>query len=179
MTLELEYQSALRQGDQVEARFLASQPKRVGPLGASYAIHVQEAAEAQRGARSRMIAQRIGYTLTAVVVVLPVAYDTYRWWNGELSGASLAYSAEKSGTLLVVGLGTSKILSQQGAFKAGPWKAGGVVSVALFAVQEGFLIYEYGGFDKAIANPAFFIETGGNIGAFAFGLVLRHASIDG
>jgi hypothetical protein len=168
--LESDLQAARRQGNQAEAAFLASQRERIQPMGASYGTLVAEAAEAQRAARNRIIAHRIGYTFTAVVAVLPVGYDTYRWWNGELSGAALAYSATKSGTLLAVGLGTSKILSQQAAFKASPWRTGGVVAAVLFVVDEAFLIYEYGGFSKATSNPAFVIETGGNVGAFSFGL---------
>lgn len=169
-TLESQRQQALRQGNQSEATFLAGQKDRIKPMGAKYTILVGEASEAQIAARNRIISQRIGYTFTAVVVVIPVGYDTYRWWNGELSGTSVAYSAGKSGTLLVVGLGTSKIIAQQAAFKASPWKAGGVVAAALFVAEEGFLIYEYGGFEKAISNPAFVIQMGGNFGAFAFGL---------
>lgn len=169
-TLESQRQTALRQGNQAESDFLTSQRDRIKPMGAPYSKLASEAAEAQRVARNQIIAQRIGYTLTAVFRVLPIGYDTYRWWNGDLSGASLAYSAGKSSALVVVGVGTSKIISQQTIFKTNPWKAGGVVSIISFAAEEGFLIYEYGGFNNAMSNPAFITQTGGNVSAVAFGL---------
>ena len=78
---------------------------------------------------------------------------------------------EKTGTLVGVGHATSYLLAKSAWFMKRPLVAAGTVAGVLFLAEQGWLAYEFHGFRNAFASPAFYVRSGGNLGAIALGSI--------
>jgi hypothetical protein len=154
--------------DSKESAFYERQLQRLGKIGASYRQLQSESQLAAKLAQARIISARVGWIITGVMVI-PSAYLNFEaYYTGKITGNEFAYNLSKDALMAGAGIGGSALAYS--LFKASPWRIGGIATVAVLVVQEGFLILEYGSFEKAFAQPQFWIVTSGNISGAAFGL---------
>lgn len=163
--------AALQNGNTKEAVWLAKQKERVNPLGTTYDQLSTEAEIAQGGGRARIVARYAGPVITVLFLAGSVGYDTYKWSSGDISGNELAVRLGKTGSVFTVGLATAYLVSNSEWLMASPYRAGGVVTAVVFLAEEGWLIYEYGGFSNAFSAPGFYVKSAGNLGAATLGLI--------
>jgi hypothetical protein len=163
--------TALRNGDLKEAQWLAKQKERVNPYGATYETLAAEADAGQAGGLGRIVSRCAGPVITVLFLGGSVGYDTYRWSSGELSGSEYVLQLEKTGSVFAVGMATAYLVSKSDWLQANPYRAGGIITAVVFLAEEGWLIYEHGGFGNAFSSPGFYVKTGGNLGAATLGLI--------
>jgi hypothetical protein len=111
----------------------------------------------------------LGRCLTVVLVAVPIGYDAYRWWDGDITRRAFAYRTFRSSVGLVTSEATLHLLQKSSYFRASPVRVGLAASAVLFAVEEGFLIYEEGGLGAAFHSPGFWLDTGTNLGGKGLG----------
>ncbi|GIW89869.1 MAG: hypothetical protein KatS3mg109_0301 [Pirellulaceae bacterium] len=170
------YTAADRRGDSGEARWLLKQRERLKPLGVSYETLSREADLAQKAARSRVVAKYAGPVITVTFLAVSAEYEAYKWWTGHSSGAEFVMQMSKTGSVVTLGLGTRYLVAKSEFLRASPYRAGGIVAAVIFLAEEAWLIHQHGGLSKAFSSPAFFVESGGNLGAVTLGLI---CSIEG
>jgi len=165
------HSAAVRRGGTREATWLLKQRERLARLGATYETLSHEADLAQQAGRSRVVAKYAGPAITVIFLAGSTGYETYRWSTGQSSGAEFAMQMGKTGSVVTLGHGTSYLIAKSDFLMASPYRAGGVVTAVIFLAEEGWLIYQYGGFSNAFSSPAFFVKSGGNLGAATLGLI--------
>jgi hypothetical protein len=162
---------ATQSGNAKEAEWLAKQRGRASPLGVTYDSLSAEADVASRVARGRIVARYAGPVITLVFLAYRAGSDTYQWSTGEITGREFVLQLAKAGSEVSIGSASAYLASRSDWLAGGPNHAGGVVTSAVFLAEEGWLIYEYGGFGNAFAAPGFYVKTGGNLGAAGLGLI--------
>jgi hypothetical protein len=163
--------TAVRRGDSGEVVWLDKQQKRLQPMGVDYATLDGEATLAEKAAKARIVAKWAGPAITVAFLLGKTGYDAYRWHNGGLSDSGFLVQVGKTGSTFTVGFGTGYLLAKSEWFKSRPLRAGGVVTIVLFLAEEAWLVHQYGGFNSAFSSPPFLVQSSGNLGAAAFGLV--------
>ena len=165
------HSAAIQRGDTSEAAWLLKQRKRLAPLGVTYDTLSHEADLAQQAGRSRIVGKYAGPAITVIFLAGSTGYETYRWSTGQLSGAEFAIQIGKTGSVVTLSLGTNYLIAKSEFLMASPYRAGGVVTAVIFLAEEGWLIYQHGGFSNAFSSPAFIVRSGGNLGAATLGLI--------
>lgn len=163
--------TAVARGDTKEATWLLKQKERLARLGASYETLSGEADLAQQAGRGRIVARYAGPAITVIFLAGSTGYETYKWSSGQTTGTEFAMQMGKTGSVVTLGLGTSYLVAKSEFLMASPYRAGGVVTAVVFLAEEGWLVYQHGGFANAFSSPAFFVKSGGNFGAATLGLV--------
>ena len=163
--------AALTSGKKDEAAWLQKQKDRLSPLGVTFKTLSREGDLAEQGSRSRIVARYAGPVIAVAFIALSPLYETYRWSSGKISGSELGLNLGKSGATLTLSIATSFLVSKSEFLRNSPYRAGGAVAGVIFIAEEGFLIYQYGGFSNAFSAPGFWIQSGGNFGAAALGLI--------
>jgi hypothetical protein len=164
------HSAAVRNKESLEASWLLKQRKRLTPLGVSYETMSSEANLAARVGRGRIVARYAGPTITVLFLVGSTGYETYRWSSGQSTGAEFAVQLGKVGSFVTLGIATSYLVAKSEFLTASPYRAAGIVTAVFFIAEEGWLIYQHGGFSNALSSPAFYVKSGGNIGAATLGL---------
>jgi len=164
-------EAAVRRGDSSEALWLKKQEARLSRMGVSYETLSREADIAQQAGRARIVARYAGPVITVVFLAGSTGYETYRWSSGQTTGTEFAVQLGKTGSVVTLGLATSYLVSKSEFLMASPYRAGGVVTAVIFLAEEGWLVYQHGGFSNAFASPVFYVKTGGNVGALGLGLI--------
>lgn len=166
--LKQQAERARAAGDAKNAVFFERQIERLGKIGATYSQLESEAQLAAKLAQSRIIAARVGWVMTGIMVI-PSAYVSFEsYYTGRITGNEFAFNLGKDALSVGAGLGGAAL--GNAVFKSSPWGIGGAATVCVLVVQEGFLILQYGSFEAAFAQPQFWIVTGGNIGGAGLGL---------
>ena len=165
------HSAAVRRGDAGEATWLLKQEERLVRLGVNYETLSHEADLAQQAGRSRIVAKYAGPAITVIFLAGSTGHETFRWSSGQSSGAEFAMQMGKTGSVVTLGLGTSYLVAKSEFLKASPYRAGGVATAVIFLAEEGWLIYQHGGFSNAFSSPGFFVTSGGNFGAATLGLI--------
>ena len=174
--IEERHTAAVRRGDSGQSTWLLKQRGRLARLGVSYETLSSEADLAQHAGRRRIVARHAGPVITVVFLAGSTGYETYKWSSGQSSGAAFAVQVGKTGSVVTLGFATNYLVLRSEFLMASPYRAGGVVTAVVFLAVEGWLIYDHGGFSNAFSSPAFYVKSGGNLGAFTLGLI---GSIEG
>lgn len=173
--LKQQAERAKAAGDSKNASFYKRQIQRLGKIGSSYGQLESEAQLAAKLAQSRLIAARVGWVITGVMVV-PSAYMNFNmYYTDKITGNEFAYNLGKDALMAGAGLGgaalgNSIFKASPWGIKASPWGIGGAAAAFVLIAQEGFIILQYGSFEEAFSQPQFWIMTGGNSGGAGLGL---------
>lgn len=169
--LNQRYAVASRRGDKGEATWLLKQKTRISPLGVTYETLSREAELAQQASRARIVARYAGPMITVAYLAGTSTYETYRWSSGQISHSDFGVQLGKSGSIVTLSLMTSFTASKVDFLKANPYRVGGMATAVTFIAEEGWMIYQYGGFLNAFSSREFLVKTGGNLGSVGLTLI--------
>jgi hypothetical protein len=166
--LKEQAKQARAKGDSTNAAWCERQAQRLGKIGATYHQLEHESQLAAKIAEARIISARVGWVITGIMVIHSAYMNFDAYYSGEISGNEFAYNLGKDALSLGAGFGGAALGNI--LFKGSPWAVGGTAAVCVLIVQEGFLILQYGGFEKAFSQPQFWMVTAGNIGGAGLGV---------
>lgn len=169
--IDRRYEIAVHRGEQAQATWLAGQKERLQGMGASYDDLILESDLVRRVAHNRIVRRYAGPVITTTFLVTMIGRNANQWSADSHSDMDFVYALGETGSIASVGFATDFLVSRSGRMTASPWRAGGAVTAAVLLTEQVWLVRKYGGLESAISSSAFVVQTGGNVGAAALGLV--------
>jgi len=151
---------ARAQGDLATAEWHEEQLSRLRKMGVKYSELEAEADLVVKLAETRLAARVSSYVVTGALVAISAYRHYEQYYVGHITGRELAFRMGQDAVSLGAGIGGAAVGTW--IFKGSSLGPPGVAAAAVFLAQETFLILDYGSFEAAFREPAFWITSAGD-----------------